>query len=73
MQIFVKDNQEGTETTQIDYISFIGSPLSVTNMNEFKRVSSTLDLHVPFSENDHESHRYFRYYIISNPWVIALL
>ncbi|XP_064596138.1 thioredoxin-like protein 1 [Liolophura sinensis] len=37
--IFVKDNQKGTETTQIDYIAFIGSPVSTTNMSDFKRVA----------------------------------
>ena len=35
----MKDNQTGTETTQIDYIGFLGSPVSTTNMGEFKRVS----------------------------------
>lgn len=39
LQIFVKDNQEGTETTQIDYVSVIGSPISTTNMADFKRVT----------------------------------
>ena len=39
VQVFVKDNQTGTETTQIDYIGFLGSPVSTTNMGEFKRVS----------------------------------
>ena len=44
VQIFVKDNQTGTETTQIDYIGFLGSPVSTTNMGEFKRVSVTSQL-----------------------------
>ena len=38
-QIFVKDNLSGDETTQIDYLAIYGSPINVTNMNEFKRVS----------------------------------
>lgn len=39
LQIFVKDNQSGTETTQIDYLSIIGAPISTTNMGDFKRVA----------------------------------
>jgi len=38
-QIFVKNNQTGTETTRINYLSVFGMPVSSTNMNEFKRVS----------------------------------
>ena len=38
-QLFVKDNQDGEETSVINYLCFIGSPLDTTNMNEFKRVS----------------------------------
>lgn len=37
--IFVKDNQSGDETTQIDYLAIYGSPINVTNMSEFKRVA----------------------------------
>lgn len=37
--VFVKDNQGGEETTQIDELTFIGSTVSTTNMNEFKRVA----------------------------------
>lgn len=37
--IFVKDNQGGEETTQIDYLCLIGSPLTATNMTDFKRVA----------------------------------
>ncbi|XP_011494907.1 PREDICTED: thioredoxin-like protein 1 [Ceratosolen solmsi marchali] len=39
MQIFVKDNQNGSETTQIDHLCIIGSPISTTNMGDFKRVA----------------------------------
>lgn len=39
MTLFVKDNQGGTETTQIDHLAFIGSPASTTNMSEFKRIA----------------------------------
>lgn len=37
--IFVKDNQGGEETTQIDHLCLIGSPLNATNMSDFKRVA----------------------------------
>jgi len=39
IQIFVKNNQSGAETTQIDYLGFIGSPLQTTKMDDFKRVA----------------------------------
>ncbi|XP_053975218.1 thioredoxin-like protein 1 [Hylaeus anthracinus] len=39
LQIFVKDNQSGSETTRIDHLSIIGSPISTTNMGEFRRVT----------------------------------
>ncbi|XP_011301503.1 thioredoxin-like protein 1 [Fopius arisanus] len=39
LQIFVKDNQGGTETTQIDHLAIIGSPISTTNMGDFRRVA----------------------------------
>ncbi|XP_011176206.1 thioredoxin-like protein 1 [Solenopsis invicta] len=39
LQIFVIDNQSGSETTRIDHLVIIGSPISTTNMGEFKRVS----------------------------------
>lgn len=39
LQIFVKDNQKGTETTVIHFLGFIGSPVSTTNMNDFKRIA----------------------------------
>ncbi len=39
LQFFFKDNQAGEETTQIDYLSVIGNPVSTTNMSEFKRVA----------------------------------
>jgi len=37
--IFVKNNQSNTEVTRIDYLSFIGSPVSATNMSDFKRIA----------------------------------
>jgi len=37
--IFVKDNQSGAETTRIDHLAIYGSPLSTTNMNDFKRIA----------------------------------
>ncbi|XP_017881940.1 thioredoxin-like protein 1 [Ceratina calcarata] len=38
LQIFVKDNQSGSETTRIDYLAMFGSPVLTTNMGDFKRV-----------------------------------
>lgn len=38
LTIFVKDNQTGKDTTRINQIIFIGSPLVATNMSEFKRI-----------------------------------
>jgi len=37
--LFIRDNQSGSEKTQINYLGFIGSPLNATNMSEFKRVA----------------------------------
>jgi len=37
--LFVKDNLGGEETTQINHISFIGSPVGATNMADFKRIA----------------------------------
>ncbi|RMZ93659.1 thioredoxin 1, partial [Brachionus plicatilis] len=37
--LFFVNNQSDSEVTQIDQLKFIGIPVSVTNMNEFKRVS----------------------------------
>lgn len=39
IQLFIKDNQEGGEVTQIDQLSFIGTPINTTNMGDFKRVA----------------------------------
>ena len=39
-QLFFQNNQGGEETTALEYIGFIGSPLDATNMDEFKRVRS---------------------------------
>ncbi|CAF4782494.1 thioredoxin-like protein 1 [Pieris napi] len=39
IQLFIKDNQAGDEVTQIDHLAFYGSPISTTNMGEFKRVA----------------------------------
>ena len=38
IQLFFQNNQGGEETTAVDYIGFIGSPLDTTNMDDFKRV-----------------------------------
>ncbi|XP_074661371.1 thioredoxin-like protein 1 [Tubulanus polymorphus] len=39
VSIFVNDNQGGEETTVINYLGFIGSPVMATNMSDFKRVA----------------------------------
>uniref|UniRef100_V5GYT8 Thioredoxin-like protein n=1 Tax=Anoplophora glabripennis TaxID=217634 RepID=V5GYT8_ANOGL len=39
IQFFVKDNQSGGEVTQLDHLAIIGSPISTTNMGDFKRVA----------------------------------
>ncbi|CAD7082507.1 unnamed protein product [Hermetia illucens] len=39
IQLYVKNNQGGGETTQIDYLGFIGSPIVTTKMEDFKRVT----------------------------------
>lgn len=39
IQLFVKDNQSGGELTQIDHLAIIGSPISTTNMGDFKRIA----------------------------------
>lgn len=41
LYIFVKDNQTGQETTRIDYIQLIGSPIITTKMSEFRRVAGS--------------------------------
>ena len=37
----MKDNQGGTEKTEINYLGLIGSPVGATNMAEFKRVRNS--------------------------------
>lgn len=39
MQLFVKDNQGGADTTIVSHIGLFGSLLDSTNMSEFKRVA----------------------------------
>ncbi|XP_053954584.1 thioredoxin-like protein 1 [Anastrepha ludens] len=39
IQIYVRNNQSGGDVTQIDYIAFIGSPITTTKMTDFKRVA----------------------------------
>lgn len=39
IQLFVKDNQSGEETTIIDHLAFIGSPIATTKMDDFQRVA----------------------------------
>lgn len=39
LQLFVKDNQSGSDVTQIDHLMLVGSPINTTNMSDFKRVT----------------------------------
>ncbi|XP_058840611.1 thioredoxin-like protein 1 [Topomyia yanbarensis] len=39
MQLFVKDNHSGDETTIIDHLAFIGSPIATTKMDDFQWVA----------------------------------
>ena len=39
LTIFVKDNQTDAETTKINHLQLIGSPVATTNMSDFKRVA----------------------------------
>ncbi|XP_054265332.1 thioredoxin-like protein 1 [Macrosteles quadrilineatus] len=39
LQIFVQDNQDGSDVTRIDYLQLFGSPIITTNMSNFKRVA----------------------------------
>jgi len=39
VNLFIKDNQEGGDITRIDYLGFIGTPITTTNMTDFKRVA----------------------------------
>ncbi|XP_058827311.1 thioredoxin-like protein 1 [Topomyia yanbarensis] len=39
MQLFVKDSHSGDETTIIDHLAFIGSPIATNKMDDFQRVA----------------------------------
>ena len=39
IQVFIRNNQNGGDVTQLDYLGFIGSPILTTKMNDFKRVA----------------------------------
>jgi len=39
LQLFVRDNQSGADTTVIHHLAIIGSPMSTTNMSDFKRIA----------------------------------
>lgn len=39
IQLFVRNNQSGSDVTQIEYIGFIGTPILTTKMDNFKRVA----------------------------------
>uniref|UniRef100_A0A8C1VA63 Thioredoxin-like 1 n=1 Tax=Cyprinus carpio TaxID=7962 RepID=A0A8C1VA63_CYPCA len=36
--LFIRSNQGDEETTKVNYLTFIGTPVQATNMNDFKRV-----------------------------------
>jgi len=37
IQLFISDNQEEEEVTQIDHLVLLGSPIQTTNMKELKK------------------------------------
>lgn len=39
IQLFIKNNQSGGDVTQLDHLSFIGSPIVTTKMEDFKRIA----------------------------------
>lgn len=39
IQLFIKDNQNGSDKTQLDRLQFIGAPIVTTKMDDFKRIS----------------------------------
>lgn len=39
IQLFIKDNQNGSDKTQLDRLQFIGAPITTTKMDDFKRIS----------------------------------
>lgn len=41
LKLFIKSNQGDEETTKINYLTFIGTPVQATNMNDFRRVRSS--------------------------------
>ncbi|KAE8636665.1 hypothetical protein XENTR_v10003075 [Xenopus tropicalis] len=45
--LFVQSNQGDEEATRITYLTFIGTPVQATNMNDFKRVSYIVFCAVP--------------------------
>lgn len=39
IDVLIMNNQKSSETTRVDWISFIGTPINATNMEDFKRVA----------------------------------
>lgn len=39
IQLFIRDNQNGSDKTQLDRLIFIGAPIITTKMDDFKRIS----------------------------------
>jgi len=39
LQIFISENQSGSDVTTIDSLTLIGAPVSTTNMQDFKRIA----------------------------------
>lgn len=46
-KLFIKSNQGEEETTKINYLTFIGTPVQATNMNDFRRVRTVAYLRCP--------------------------
>lgn len=39
IQLFIRNNQSGEDVTQLDHLSFIGTPIVTTKMEDFKRIA----------------------------------
>ena len=39
LQIFISENQSGSDVTNIESLALLGAPVSTTNMQDFKRIA----------------------------------